>query len=598
MRRTRFWVGGAAMIAGVTLAAQVLAGSSAAWGNPQGARSPAPVDPGARVGADTAASDARAGRGPLMTTAGHNVPNELLKEKLEHEGEGRSRPEPTRSALCRDFIGQPNPYADPAPNVDVIVGDTIVPVGSQAGCGAAQNETTIAVNPHDPRNIVAGANDYRFFNSRQQRNDASGVAYTSMDGGATWTNVVLPHLTFQTGATGALSYMDGAGDPVVAFGPDRTVYYANLVFSRTASPDGQQQASGLTVSVSHDGGLTWDEPSIVQLDGVTADGTPVPTYVFNDKEWIIADPLSGTVYLTWTLFTFDSAGNYLESPIVAKRSTDFGRTWSDATRISPNLAGFAGGITPYAQGSNPQIGNDGTLYVAYEGSVCASAACDAADDHDAVVVATSRDGGLTFVNEEVALDFDFPERLTGENFRINSFPLMAYDRLTDRLWITWADDRNGQYDAAGNSVRTNGDVFVIGSRRGSTGWTQPLRVGSAADEVFPAVAAFAGRVAVSYHTRAYDPNGIGLDYAYSVGWGKRVGGAPVRRITTQTSDPRIQFLGLDEEGNEIQGVFIGDYTGIAMGFDFRIHPCWTDFRGRPGVSGPNQDVYTQSILAL
>jgi len=54
---------------------------------------------------------------------------------------------PSLSALCQSFIGVPNPYANPRPNVDVINGDTIVSVGTQAGCSAAQNETTIVVNP-------------------------------------------------------------------------------------------------------------------------------------------------------------------------------------------------------------------------------------------------------------------------------------------------------------------------------------------------------------------------------------------------------------------------------------------------------------------
>ena len=115
--------------------------------------------------------------------------------------------------------------------------------------------------------------------------------------------------------------MDAAGDPAIAFGPGNTVYYANLVFSRVLPTDGSQEASGLTVSVSHDGGLTWGDPTILQIDGVTAAGTPVPTDVFNDKEWIAADPTSGTVYVTWTRFTYDSAGNYVESPIMSARSS-------------------------------------------------------------------------------------------------------------------------------------------------------------------------------------------------------------------------------------------------------------------------------------
>ena len=584
--------GGTAIVAAVTLAALVLTASPAAAG-PSGAAGhrPDPTDP-TRAAAGAARARAQA-EDPDERT--HTVPNELLKEELAEENEGAEGPEPTQSALCQQFIGRPNPYRNPAPNVDAIVGDTIVQAGSQLGCSAAQNETTIAVNPYNPRNIVAGSNDYRVFNARENRNDSSGWAYTSFDGGATWLNQALPHLTHQTGATGVLDYMDSAGDPAISFGPGNTVYYANLVFSRVVPADGSQQASGLTVSVSHDGGRTWGEPSILVLDGVTAAGTPTPTNFFNDKEWIAADPRTGTVYVTWTKFTYDADGNYLESPIVVKKSTDFGRTWSETRRVAPSLTGFHGGITPFAQGSNPQVGRDGTLYVAYETSVCKTAACNDANDHDAVVVATSKDGGRTFRNQEVSSDFDFPATLTGENFRLNSFPQMVYDRLTDKLWITWADDRNGQY-SGGQSVKTNGDVFVVGSNHGSQGWSKVVKLGSGTDEWFPAIAAVGGRVVVDYYTRAFDPNGIGVDYAYNVGWGTSLGG--LRRITTETENPQVQFVATDADGNVVQGVFIGDYSAIAMGADFVAHPCWTDFRGRPGTTAPNQDVYTQSIPTL
>jgi hypothetical protein len=546
---------------------------------------PAPVDP--------QSGKPSVQRHAVAAAPKRNVPNELLYDTLkegEDEGDGEA---PNLSALCQDYLGHPNPYGNPAPNVDMIHGDATVPVGSQAGCQSAQNETSIAVNPFNPLNLVAGTNDYRGFNSRENRNDGTGVAYTTTDGGKTWTNVVLPHLTFQTGSTGQLALMDSAGDPALAIGAHNTVYYANIVFSRLTD------ANGLTVSVSHDGGLTFDEPVIVQLDGVAPDGSAVPTDIFNDKEWIAADPFSGTVYLTWTRFD----GN-VESPIMMKKSTDFGRTWGAAVRVAPELAGFHGGITPFDQGSIPQVDNDGTLYIAYEAAVCATLNCDNPADHDAIVVATSKNGGKTFKNVEVALDFDFPANedvgrstLTGENFRINSFPQMAYDRITGRLWITWADDRNGAY-TGGTSVKTNGDNFVVSSTDGKN-WTAPVKVGTASDEVYPAIAALAGRVAVSYYTRNYDPTGIGLDYAMNVGWGSNVATAHIQRITTATQNPQVQFVGVGlQTGNTLQGVFIGDYTALAMGLDFKLHPCWTDFRGNPGTNTPNQDAYTQSISAF
>ena len=502
---------------------------------------------------------------------------------------------PNLSALCQAYIGKLNTYADPRPNVDQINGDQFVLAGSQLGCDSAQNETTIAVNPANPRNLVAGTNDYRVFNTREGRNDGSGYAYTTFNGGRTWLNIQLPHLTYQTGATGLLSDMDSAGDPAVAFGPHNTAYYANLVFSRL------NNASGVVVSKSTDGGRTWGEPSIVHTDGVDSSGNGLPTPYFNDKEWITVDQHTGTVYVTWTSFGPNG------SPIQVSSSRDGGNTWSAPVAVNPASAFTPGGITAYSSGSNPQVNRHGDLFIAYESAVCQTLACDQATDHDAVIIATSHDGGRTFTNQEVAYDYDFPvnadaagrDTLTGENFRINSFPQLTIDPVTDSLYATWADDRNGLYDSTtGASIKTNGDVFIVSSRNGKH-WSGTIDVGTAEDEVYPAIAAYDGKVAVSFYTRTYDPNGIGLDMAYVAGDAedlRELGRHRVHRITTQTANPQIQFLGVGlVSGKILQGEFIGDYTAIAMGSDGVFHPCWTDFRGNPGVTAPNQDAYTQAI---
>ncbi|MBS2963405.1 exo-alpha-sialidase [Actinocrinis puniceicyclus] len=571
---------------------------AAATGSPAGDH-PAPLE------ASKVATRAHA----VAATRTHSTPNALLKELFVSGVEDMPQA-PAVSALCQSFLGGPNPYAPLAPDVDVIKGDTVVPTGSQAGCDAAQNETSVAQNPWNPRNLVAASNDYRVFNTREQRNDASGWAYTSFDGGKSWKNVLAPHLTYQTGATAPLSLSDAAGDPALAFGPGNTVYYANLVFSRSAPANGgSQSASGVTVSVSHDGGRTWGQPSIVHLDGFNADGTEGATNIFNDKEWIAVDPHSGAVYVTWTQFTFDSSGNYLESPVVEAKSTDAGRHFSAPVHISPTLAGFTTGISPFGTGTNPVVANDGTLYVAYEDSVCQSAACNAPADHDAVIVAASRDGGRTFTNQEAARDFDFPvnadignNALTGENFRINSFPQLAYDRVENRLYATWADDRNGAYDSSGASVRTDGNSFLISAdarRSAAPSWSAAVSVGAGSDEVFPAVAAYGGHIAVSYYTRYYDPAGIGVDFAMTSGNRWSIAHDPQRRLTRQTENPQVQFVSLGLlTGNVLQGAFIGDYTAIAMGADLDAHPVWTDFRGNPGVNDPNQDVATRSVPIL
>lgn len=545
---------------------------------------------------NSAAATVRAHVGPVT----HNP---LLKQILGEEDEA-NEDDPSLSAQCQNFIGQPNPYGPIAPNVDQITGDSIVTAGSQTGCSSAQNETSIAVNPNNPNNLVAGANDYRVYNSREDRNDGSGWAYTTFDGGQTWANIQLPHLTFQTGATGALSYMDSAGDPVLGFGPGNTVYYGNIAFSRAAPTDGgSQQASAIVLNVSHDGGLHWAEPVIIQLDGVTADGTPVPTNIFNDKIWLAANKHNGTVYVTWTRFAYNADGDYLESPIVVSVSTDFGAHFGNRKRVDvprQNPAG-ARGLVPYSQGSNPQVSNDGTLYVAYEGTECKTLACNKAGDRDVTVVARADNGAHNFTRTIVDTNYDFPLNedlgdlaLTGENFRINSYPQLAYDPVRDRLGLTWNDDRNGLYDEeTGASIRTNGDNIFSASSDGIH-WRQTVAVGTPQDEIFGAVAAQDGLFALTSYTRHYNASGIRLDYAY---WKSTAGQftTNIHRVTTQSSNPRVQFVSVDPDGRPVQGVFIGDYTGTALGTDLVLHPCWTDFRGRPGVTAPNQDAYTQAI---
>ena len=117
--------------------------------------------------------------------------------------------------------------------------------------------------------------------------------------------------------------------------------------------------------------------------------------------------------------------------------------------------------------------------------------------------------------------------------------------------------------------------------------------------MFPAVAAYGGHVALSYYTRKFDPNGIGLDVGISNGESLRdLRGARVARVTTQTSNPQVQFVGIGAvTGQVLQGLFIGDYTGIAIGSDLVAHPVWTDFRGKPTLAGstPNQEVYSQAV---
>ncbi|HTF64232.1 MAG TPA: sialidase family protein [Edaphobacter sp.] len=502
------------------------------------------------------------------------------------------------AGLCRSTpFSTTGVYGPLGTNVDAIVGDAINSSGfSNFGCTTPQNETTIAVNPTNPQNLIAGANDYRVCCDFTGLNDGTGWAYYSFDGGATWTNVQLPGLTAETGASGQFKKLDSAGDPVVAFSPDGVAYYANIVFSRVSF------ASGVAVSVSHDGGRSWSTPNMVRF---TNAGN-----FFHDKEWLAAGP-NGAVVVTWSRFSQGPKGQgYLSSPIVGAISKDYGKTWN---RQSFPISDAA---HPFDQGSQVQFGPDGSLYVAYEG---ASPTTDYATD--AVVLARSTDEGHSFETVELARVYDdldcYPvyagrQTLTDMHFRINSYPSMSIDPLTGTISIAWTDNQ-GSGTCGGGGVSfagtTSNQVKLIrGAWPAITSAAVTRITTTPEDKVFPAVANMGGKAAVSYYTRDYgisstspvcnlqtnpDPSGITpvptarsvcMDYA-----AKRSadGFLAQTRLSTESSNPFVQFA---------DGSFIGDYTQVAIGTGGQAYGSWTDFRGNPGVTPANQDVMIQSFV--
>jgi hypothetical protein len=199
------------------------------------------------------------------------------------------------------------------------------------------------------------------------------------------------------------------------------------------------------------------------------------------------------------------------------------------------------------------------------------------------------------------------QTLSGEQFRLNSYPSFSVDQLTGKLAIVWADNQGSGTCGTGASSfsgTTAAQVKLVSGSWGSL--SAPKTITSGADKVFPAVAARGGVIAVSYYTRdfagTHDPatcnvaigstapgfhpiavsSSVCLDYASS----SSTSAFAERRLTSQGSNPYVQFA---------NGAFIGDYSAIALGSDGVAHPVWTDFRGRPGVTAANQDIYTQAF---
>ena len=135
------------------------------------------------------------------------------------------------------------------------------------------NETSIAVNPTDPSNMIGGANDYQLGINPGGHVSESVLsrAHVTFDGGHTWSMFPLY----------SNSAYQGTGDPAVAFDATGHAYYATLGF-RFVGPANATNPDVL-VANSGDKGRTW---SVSRVAAGSGNSTSVGDLL--DKEYVAA----------------------------------------------------------------------------------------------------------------------------------------------------------------------------------------------------------------------------------------------------------------------------------------------------------------------
>ncbi len=421
----------------------------------------------------------------------------------------------------------------------------------------AQNESSIAVNPRNPANLLGSAVDYR--------GSSSTWAYYSTDAGRTWTNITLG--TARPGWT-------SSNDPSVCFDHNGKGYLMYGGFRRTGNV--QFGENGVFVSSTTDGGKTWGMKHtavIIHTGAQTADSS------FEDKYYIHADtaatsPHRGTLYTPWKrVINSDSS-----TQIVFSKSTDEGATWSAPVAVSDRFPGTSEATT-FGQ-SFPLIrtGPDGSVHVVWNSGTESS-----------LRYARSTDGGKTFSPPRIIQTynpFGIKSTINGQSnsrvkkvVRAECYPSLTIDNTrgmrNGNLYLTWAADNYP-------------NVYFSRSTDNGTTWSVAKIVHSDTtnDQFWSWIATdpTSGEIAVMYSDSRDDTTNI--DVRTYVSWSADGGDTWVdRRVGDGNNDLR---------NNPFTGnTFAGDYSGCDF-YNGIVYPSWVDMRNT-SINRADNDVYTAIV---
>jgi hypothetical protein len=319
-----------------------------------------------------------------------------------------SRPETLRGLVADPAV--PNRRAVPF-GASAFTPPTNRIVNNRAGDvpDAGQSETAIVAFGN---RMVAAWNDGQGF---QTFTDTQGWA-TSSDGGLTWVDQGAPPRPL--GVNG----FQWTSDPVLTVNEKSgAVYYAGLCdFS-----DAQGLKSGVALIKGRWNGntFTWGAPVVARSVDATLD--------FLDKQWIVADSVSGRVHLTYSRFPSSLSRIEYQSADSALAA------FTTAKPISLDTPTENG----WVQGSRPIVDGDGRLYVMYY--------LIGQQELDYYRVCRSVDGGATFTSPVNAISFyaNFGTGCPAFNRAVGiQFAGLAVDRShgpnRGRLYLSWAESIN------------------------------------------------------------------------------------------------------------------------------------------------------------
>jgi hypothetical protein len=444
------------------------------------------------------------------------------------------------------------------------------------------NETTIAVNPTNPLNMIAGANDYQLALNPGGHVTASteSRAHVTTDGGRTWTTYPLD----------ATSTYQATGDPAIAFDAVGNAYYATLGFRfvgpvNALSPD-------IIVHVSKDGGVNWTSKRLAAGSGNF--GSPGDLL---DKEYVAAWG-NGNAIVTYGDFRLGQKGSFINAKIYATVTHNAGATWTKPVVISGSLE--------EAFVSVPTASSDGRVFVAFLNTTDETTG---RDDYEVVEVnptTGARIAGPFKVATTIDGFTDYPIAFGRQTYEDSLFRSWAAGNITAdstnaaHLAVVWSDMRNSQLPAPEDPYEadTNSDVIASQSFDSGRTWSTATAIARANDQFQPwAAYDTAGRLRIGFFDRAGDA--ANHTYGYTLATETAAGSLAFyfSELTTVRSDPTKNnrwFAGTLDPAFPFATTFIGDYSGIAATPSGGVVATWTDLRNDvtfAGATRKGEDMY-------
>jgi len=412
------------------------------------------------------------------------------------------------------ILAAPAPLKPPGPAITVFPSVQV----STDEPEARHVESVLAVNPRDPKNLVAA--------SIVLGSSTRVAVYASHDGGLRWSR--------GKEGVGGSKVFDGL-DPAVAFDREGNAYLLAL---------GDQ----LAIWRSSDGGLTWG--GRVNVPGAW------------DRPWSGSD--AGRVYVSGKL-PIRVFGHQAQDVIGLSVSRDRGATFSFPKLLLPAPEKSLLNVV-----SDLLVAPDGRLILSLQLFPPESLAHSPLAGSYATIV--SSDGGRTFTEPRPGP----ASRIYGHAWEGKSLyglggARMAIDNSagprSGRLYLAWLDVIDGFYR-----------VTAASSADGGASWSKPVRVSdhqTSTDESTPAIAVTGdGIVGISWYDRRADP----ADGCYQLFFAASADGAetfsPNQRIDSRPTCPLAQKGAADPIASEYRFKNGGDTQGIVGLPGGTFHLAW------------------------